>query len=62
MPGQQRPGDRQIRDALYCWAFRDRDNPPGEIAKFPNPYMGIAKLDFAEDVPGIMDAFSNLSK
>ena len=28
VPGQQRPGDGQIRDALYCWALRDRDNPP----------------------------------
>jgi catechol 2,3-dioxygenase len=32
------------------------DNSPEEIAKFPNPYMGTAKLDFAEEDPGLMDA------
>ena len=35
VPGKGRPGDRQIREALYCWAFRGRDDPPEEIAAGP---------------------------
>jgi catechol 2,3-dioxygenase len=34
---------------VYC------DNSPEEIAKFPNPYMGMSKLDFAADDPGLAD-------
>jgi len=62
VPGQQRPGDRQIRDALYCWAFRDRDNPPGEIAAVlrwvaghSRPLADLADRDVMLDV---LDAIS----
>jgi hypothetical protein len=62
-PGQQRPGDRQIRDALYCWAFRDRDNPPGEIAEVlhwvadhARPLADLADRDLMLDV---LDAISS---
>jgi catechol 2,3-dioxygenase len=34
---------------VYC------DNSPEEMAKFPNPYLGTAKLDFAPDDPGLAD-------
>ncbi len=61
-PGQQRPGDRQIRDALYCWAFRDMDNPPGEIAEVlrwvadhSRPLADLADRDLMLDV---LDAIS----
>ncbi len=31
-PGPGRPGDGQLRHALYCWAFRDRPGPPEDVA------------------------------
>jgi len=34
---------------VYC------DNPPEQIAKFSNPYMGMSKLDFAPDDPSLSD-------
>jgi catechol 2,3-dioxygenase len=39
---------------VYC------DNSPEEIAKFPNPYMGTSKLEFASDDPGLMDVMGRL--
>lgn len=39
---------------VYC------DNSPEEIAKFPNPYLGTSKLDFAPDDPGIAEAFAQM--
>lgn len=41
---------------VYC------DNPPEELAKFPNPYLGTAKLDFATDNPGVMDAIKQIKR
>lgn len=37
---------------VYC------DNPPEEYAKLPNSYMGMDKLDFAPDDPGLADVFA----
>jgi len=39
---------------VYC------DNPPEEIAKFPNSYLGMEKLDFAQDAPGLADVIAQL--
>ncbi|HEV8718483.1 MAG TPA: VOC family protein [Candidatus Binatia bacterium] len=39
---------------VYC------DNPPEEIAKFPNSYMGMEKLAFAQDAPGLADVIAQL--
>jgi catechol 2,3-dioxygenase len=39
---------------VYC------DNPPEEIAKFPNPYLGMEKLAFAPDDPGVADVIAQL--
>ncbi|MBV8454462.1 MAG: VOC family protein [Deltaproteobacteria bacterium] len=39
---------------VYC------DNSPEEIAKFPNPYLGMSKLDFALDDPGLADVMRPL--
>jgi catechol 2,3-dioxygenase len=39
---------------VYC------DNSPEEIAKFVNPYLGMSKLDFAPDDPGLVDAIAEL--
>jgi catechol 2,3-dioxygenase len=39
---------------VYC------DNSPEEIAKFANPYLGMNKLDFASDDPGLVDAIAEL--
>ncbi|HLM88460.1 MAG TPA: hypothetical protein VK284_05440 [Streptosporangiaceae bacterium] len=32
VPGNGRPDDGQLREALYCWAFRDRHDPPEHVA------------------------------
>lgn len=40
---------------VYC------DNPPEEIAKFPNPYLGMNKLDFAPGDPGLADVIGQLA-
>jgi catechol 2,3-dioxygenase len=37
---------------VYC------DNPPEEFAKMTNSYMGMDKLDFAPNDPGLADAMS----
>jgi catechol 2,3-dioxygenase len=39
---------------VYC------DNPPEEIAKLPNAYLGMRKLDFATEDPGLSDAIAEL--
>ena len=39
---------------VYC------DNPPEEFAKLPNSYMGMDKLDFAKDDPGLADVFAQM--
>jgi catechol 2,3-dioxygenase len=39
---------------VYC------DNPPEEYAKLPNSYMGMDKLDFALDDPGLADVFARM--
>lgn len=41
---------------VYC------DNSPAEIAKFPNPYLGMNKLDFALDDPGLADVMGQLAQ
>ena len=39
---------------VYC------DNPPEQIAKFANPYLGMSKLDFAPDDPSLRDVITQL--
>jgi catechol 2,3-dioxygenase len=39
---------------VYC------DNSAEEIAKFPDAYLGMEKLDFAQDEPGLRDAIAQL--
>jgi catechol 2,3-dioxygenase len=39
---------------VYC------DNPPEEYAKLPNSYMGMDKLDFAPEDPGLADVFARM--
>ena len=41
---------------VYC------DNSPEEIAKFPNPYMGMSKLDFAPNDPGLADVIGQFEQ
>ncbi|MGO9268441.1 MAG: VOC family protein [Candidatus Binataceae bacterium] len=41
---------------VYC------DNSPEEMAKFPNPYLGMNKLDFAPDDPGLIDVIGQLEQ
>lgn len=41
---------------VYC------DNSPEEIAKFPNPYLGMSKLDFAPNDPGLADIIGKLQQ
>jgi catechol 2,3-dioxygenase len=59
--------DHGVTKSIY---FRDPDghelevyvdNSPEEMAKFPNPYMGMAKLDFAQEEKGLMDVIASLS-
>jgi catechol 2,3-dioxygenase len=58
--------DHGVTKSIY---FRDPDghelevyvdNSPEEMAKFPNPYMGMAKLDFAQEDKGLMDVIAAL--
>jgi catechol 2,3-dioxygenase len=58
--------DHGVTKSIY---FRDPDghelevyvdNSPEEMAKFPNPYMGMAKLDFAQEDKGLMDVIASL--
>lgn len=39
---------------VYC------DNPPEEYAAMPNAYMGMDKLDFAPDEPGLADVLAQM--
>ncbi len=48
------PDGNQIE--VYC------DGLPDEVAKFPDPYAGMEKLDFAKDAPDFREAFGELSK
>ena len=41
---------------VYC------DNSPEEMAKFKNPYLGMDKLDFAADDPGLADVIGQLEQ
>src|SRR5262249_21139674 len=41
---------------VYC------DGLPGEVAKFPDPYAGYEKLDFAKDAPDFREAIRELTK
>jgi catechol 2,3-dioxygenase len=41
---------------VYC------DNSPQEIAKFTNPYLGMNKLDFAPNDPGLADVIGQLAE
>jgi catechol 2,3-dioxygenase len=41
---------------VYC------DGLPDEVAKFPDPYAGMGKLDFAKDAPDFTEAIRELSK
>jgi catechol 2,3-dioxygenase len=58
--------DHGVTKSIY---FRDPDghelevyvdNSPEEMAKFSNPYMGMAKLDFAQEEKGLMDVIASL--
>jgi integrase len=62
VPGQRRPGNGQIREALYCWAFRGKDVPPegiaevlGWVAGHSRPLADLADQDLMLDV---LDAIS----
>jgi len=48
------PDGNQVE--VYCDAL------PDELAKFPDPYAGTERLDFAGDAPDFTEAFSELSK
>ena len=39
---------------VYC------DNQPEEYARMPNAYLGMDKLDFAPDDPGLADIFAQM--
>lgn len=39
---------------LYC------DNPPEQYAQLPDSYMGMDKLDFALDDPGLAEVFAQM--
>ncbi len=39
---------------VYC------DSSPEEIAKFPNPYLGTSKLEFAREDPSLDEAMARL--
>jgi catechol 2,3-dioxygenase len=41
---------------LYC------DNRPEEYAHMPDPYLGMDKLDFAPNDPGVADVFTRLRR
>lgn len=41
---------------VYC------DNSPEDIAKFSNPYLGMSKLAFAPDDPGLADVIGQLAQ
>jgi catechol 2,3-dioxygenase len=41
---------------VYC------DGLPAEIAKFPDPYAGMERLDFAPEAPDFKDAVRELTK
>lgn len=41
---------------LYC------DGLPDEIAKFPDPYAGLERLDFASDAPDFRQAAREMTK
>jgi hypothetical protein len=47
---------RDGRTASYC------DGLPAEVAKFPDPYAGMEKLDFAKDAPDFREAIRELTK
>jgi catechol 2,3-dioxygenase len=34
------------------------DNPPEEFVRFPNAYLGVDKLEFAQDDPGLADVLA----
>ncbi len=50
----QDPDGNQLE--VYC------DGVPDEVAKFPDPYAGMEKLDFAENAPDFKEAIRELSK
>jgi integrase len=63
VPGQGRPDDRRIREALYCWAFRGKEDPPVEIAEVlrwvaghSRPLADLADQDLMLDM---LDAISS---
>jgi catechol 2,3-dioxygenase len=41
---------------VYC------DGLPDEVAKFPDPYAGMEKLDLAKDAPDFSEAIGELTK
>jgi integrase len=62
VPGKGQPDSRQIRDALYVWAFRNRDHPPEDvteviqwITEHSRPLTDLADQDLMLDV---LDAIS----
>ncbi len=50
----QDPDGNQLE--VYC------DGLPDEVAKFPDPYAGMEKLDFAKDAADFGEAIRELSK
>jgi integrase len=62
VPGKSHPGDKLIREALYCWAFRGSDDPPEGVAEVlrwvadhSRPLADLADRDVMLDV---LDAIS----
>jgi catechol 2,3-dioxygenase len=41
---------------VYC------DNSPEEVAKFANPYLGMNKLEFAPEDPGLTDVIREMQE
>jgi integrase len=61
VPGEGRPDDALLREALYGWAFRNRASPPelvadvlGWAADHSRPLSDLADLDLMLDVLGAL--------
>ena len=57
VPGEGRPDDGQLREVLYRWAFRDKHDPPEDVAAIlrwvadhSRPLADLADLDLMLDV------------
>jgi integrase len=63
LPAERRPGNAPIRDALYCWAFRGKNDPPDEIAEVLRWVAGhsraLADLTDQDLMLDVLDAISS---